>query len=265
MPGKVGSPVAGGKEAATMIYPEYFARFYDLIYHKMRDGVDNSFYRDKAINAGGKVLEVGVGTGRLFIEALSNGADIYGIDLSPAMIDIVTGKLDHEQKKRISRQNIVNFSLPHKFSLIVAPFRVFMHLVTKEEQLKALNNAYDHLAAGGEFIFDTFIPDLRLLLNGMRNVTDFDGEFEPGNRVKRTVTSLPDILNQVLNITFKIEWNEGKEKFSKEWKTTMRYFFRYELEHLVERSEFSKYRILGDFAGNELDNESREFILVCRK
>ncbi len=251
--------------APTMIYPEYFARFYDMIYHKVRDGVDNSFYLNKAINAGGKVLEVGVGTGRLFMEVLKNGADIYGIDISPAMIGIVTGKLDQEQKERISRQNIVDFRLQHKFSLIVAPFRVFMHLVTKDEQLNALNNACNHLVPGGEFIFDAFIPDLNLLLNGVNGVTDFDEEFEPGNRVKRTVTSRPDLLNQLLNITFTIEWNEGPKKFIKDWNTTMRYFFRFELEHLVERSKFSKYKILGDFEGNELGNQSREFIVVCTK
>ncbi|MDP4223777.1 MAG: class I SAM-dependent methyltransferase [Bacteroidota bacterium] len=262
---KVPTSTAGSKKAATMIYPEYFARFYDLIYHRVRDGVDNTFYLDRVRKTTGKVLEVGVGTGRLFVEALTNGADIYGIDISPAMIGIVTGKLDSNQKKRISRQNIIDFILPHKFSLILAPFRVFMHLTTKKEQLNALNNVYDHLSPGGEFIFDAFIPDLNLLLNGTSNVTDFDEEFEPGNRVKRTVTSRPDLLNQVLNITFTMEWNEGGKIFRKDWNTIMRYFFRFELEHLVERSEFRKYKILGDFEGNELDQSSREFIVVCKK
>ena len=46
-------------------YPEYFARFYDLIYHQIRDGVDNIFYLGKIKNTKGKVLEVGTGTGRL--------------------------------------------------------------------------------------------------------------------------------------------------------------------------------------------------------
>lgn len=246
-------------------YPAFFARFYDLIYHQMRDGVDNKFYLDKIGKTKGKVLEVGVGTGRFFTEALKGGADIYGIDISPAMIDIVSSKLDKIQQKRISLQNIIDFRFSKKFDLILAPFRVFMHLTGKEDQLKALNNVYDHLSHGGEFIFDTFVPDLNLLLNGMHNITDFDGEFEPGNRVKRTVTSKPDLLNQILNITFLIEWNEKTSKFRSEWKTTMRYFFRFELEHLIERSQFKEYTILGDFEGNELNNNSKEFILICKK
>ncbi len=246
-------------------YPDFFARFYDLIYHQFRDGVDNKFYLDKIRKTKGKILEVGVGTGRLFVEALRNGGDIYGIDISPAMIDIVTSKLNKIQQKRIGQQNIINFKFNKRFDLILAPFRVFMHLIEKEDQLTALNNVYDHLAPGGEFIFDAFVPDLNLLLSGMHNITDFDGEYEPGNRVKRTVSSEPDLLNQTLNVTFTIEWNAGKDEFQKEWKSTMRYFFRYELEHLIERSKFPEYKIIGDFIGNELKHNSKEFILICKK
>ncbi len=246
-------------------YPAFFARFYDLIYHQMRDGVDNNFYLEKIRKTNGKVLEVGVGTGRFFTEALKNGADIYGIDISPAMIGIAASKLNKTQQKRLSLQNIVDFKISKKFELIIAPFRVFMHLIEKEDHLKALNNVYDHLAPGGEFIFDAFVPDLNLLLNGMENITDFDGEYEPGNRVKRTVTSKPDLMSQTLNVKFRIEWNKDRAKFRKEWKSRMRYFFRYELEHLIERSEFKEYKILGDFEGNELNNNSKEFILICKK
>jgi hypothetical protein len=45
----------------------------------------------------------------------------------------------------------------------------------------------------------------------------------------------------------------------------MRFFFRYELEHLVERSLFRKYKILGDYKGNELTSQSKEFIVICEK
>lgn len=56
-------------------YPENFARFYDTIYHSMRDTTDSDYFRHEAVNAGGKVLEIGVGTGRLFMNALNDGAD----------------------------------------------------------------------------------------------------------------------------------------------------------------------------------------------
>jgi SAM-dependent methyltransferase len=247
------------------LYPEYFARFYDLIYHQVRDGVDNKFYLGKIKNAKGKVLEVGTGTGRLLIEALLNSSDIYGIDISPSMLDVLKKKLTLEQQGRVSLQNIVDFKLNTKFDLIIAPFRVFMHLTEKSDQLNALNNVYHHLNPGGKFIFDVFIPDLKPLITGLNNVTDFEGEYEPGNMVKRIVSTQPDLINQIININFRIEWNEGDKNYSREWRSQMRYFFRFELEHLIERSKFNKYRITGDFEGNELSHDSKEFILTCIK
>lgn len=246
-------------------YPDYFARFYDLIYHQMRDGVDYLFYLEKTRETKGRVLEVGVGTGRLFTDALNKGTDIYGIDISSPMLDILKNKLDRKFHKRISLQNIIDFRFGEKFDLIIAPFRVFMHLTEKKDQLKALNNVCAHLNKNSLFVFDTFIPDLNQLIKGLDKVTDFDGEYEPGKRVKRIVSTRPDILNQVINVTFRIEWEEHSVVHSKVWETSLRYFFRFELEHLVERSRFSSYRIAGDFKGNELGPDSREFIISCRK
>lgn len=231
----------------------------------MRDDADSNFFIDRIRQTKGRILEVGVGTGRLFMNGLESGAEIYGIDISPSMLDILRKKLSPENQKRISLQNIVDFKSDRKYDLIIAPFRVFMHLIEKNEQLKALDNVYDNLNPKGVFIFDTFIPDLKMLISGLENVVDFNGEFEPGNRVKRIVTTKPDLINQLINITFRIEWNEGKSAFTSEWKTRLRYFFRFELEHLIERSGFSIYRISGDFANNDLDNSSKEFIVTCQK
>jgi SAM-dependent methyltransferase len=246
-------------------YPEYFARFYDFIYHHSRDGVDNNFYLDKITATNGKVLEAGVGTGRLFIDAINNGADIYGIDISPSMLEVLKNKLNAEQQKRISLQNIIDFKSETRFDLIIAPFRVFMHLIEKHDQLKALNNVFRNLKSGGKFIFDVFIPDLNQLINGIDNLTDFEGEYEPGNKLKRIITTKPDLINQIINMTFRFEWNDKDSIYHEEWETSLRYFFRYELEYLVERSDFNKFEILGDFNGNDLNPESREFIVVCKK
>jgi SAM-dependent methyltransferase len=231
----------------------------------MRDDTDSEFYLDQIRQVKGSILEVGVGTGRLFMNALNSDADIYGIDISPSMLDILRAKLSAENQKRISLQNIINFRLDKRFDLIIAPFRVFMHLTEKDEQLNALNNIYNHLNPGGRFIFDVFVPDLKPLITGLENVPDFEGEYEPGNRMKRTVSTKPDIINQIINITFRLEWNEGDSNQIREWDTPLRFFFRFELEHLVERSRFKTYRILGDFRGNDLSKDSKEFIIICHK
>jgi SAM-dependent methyltransferase len=186
----------------THEYPVTFARFYDTIYHGMRDSVDNEYFQQEISSVNGKVLETGAGTGRLFMNALQNKADIYGIDISMAMLDVLYGKLPKNQHYRVSKQNIIDFSLDIKFDLVIAPFRVFMHLLDKNDQLRALNNVHAHLNPGGRFIFDVFVPALDLLQNGIKERVDFDGEYAPGHRLKRVVTSIPDLINQKLDITF---------------------------------------------------------------
>lgn len=247
------------------MYPETFARFYDLIYHQMRDHVDLDFFLDEIDRTRGRILEVGSGTGRLFTNALSHGADIFGIDISESMLKVLKNKIKPDDYFRVSHQNILDFRFDFRFDLIIAPFRVIMHVEKKEEQLRALNNVYNHLNNNGKFIFDTFIPDLGQLINGLKDVMDFEGEYETGRKVRRIVSTKPDLINQIINVNFRMEWDENGTLRAEEWKIPMRYFFRYELEHLVERSDFAKYKITGDYQGNELNNSSKEFIVICTK
>lgn len=247
-------------------YPGSFARFYDTIYHSMRDSTDSDFFKNQIINTKGRILEIGVGTGRLFMNSLDAGADIYGLDISDSMLGILRKKLKKDQHYRISLQNIIDFRYDIRFDLIVAPFRVLMHLIEKEEQIKAINNVYDHLNHNGRFIFDVFVPDLTQLINGLHNVVDFDGEYAPGRKLKRTVSTTPDLMNQIINIKFHLQWDEENGMKEEDyWYLPMRYFFRFELEHLVERSRFESYRIIGDYEGNELNQNSKEFIVICQK
>lgn len=246
-------------------YPTNFARFYDTIYHHMRDAVDNEYFQNEIQRTGGKILEIGVGTGRLFINALNQGADIHGLDISESMLEILYKKLQRDQHYRISQQNIINFSFDFKFDLIIAPFRVIMHLLNKDEQIKAINNVYDHLNSGGRFIFDAFVPDLNQLIKGINNQMDFEGEYDSGQKIRRFVSTFPDLINQTIQVNFHLEWEEKNELKHDDWILPLRFFFRYELEHLLERTKFEKYNIYGDYKGSELNKESKEFIIICQK
>jgi SAM-dependent methyltransferase len=246
-------------------YPASFARFYDTIYHHVRDSTDHDYFQKEIRKTKGKILEVGVGTGRLFSDALEHGADIYGLDISESMIEVLKSKIPDDQHYRISLQNIIDFKFDFKFDLIIAPFRVIVHLLEKEEQIRALNNVYNHLNKNGRFIFDAFIPDLNQLISGLSNRMDFEGEYEPGKIIRRFVSTTPNLIDQTITVNFHLEWQDDKGLKQDNWVVPMRFYFRYELEHLVERSAFESYKITGDYKGNELSKESKDFIVNCRK
>jgi len=250
--------------AAEISYPEYIARFYDVIYAHLRT-VDRDYFLRKINEAQGPVLEIGVGTGRFFADALDGGADIYGIDVSSTMLNQLYQKLDKKHHHRVALQDARSLDLKRKFGLIVAPFRVFSHITSTEDQLEVLNHVYDHLRPGGQFIFDLYVPDLGILLNGISEQVDFDGEYAPGKKLSRTVSAHSDLINQVSHVTMTLQWDDATGRKSEVWKMQMRYFFRYELEHLVHRSKLSLNNIYGDYSEGALGPESKDFVVVCQR
>jgi SAM-dependent methyltransferase len=246
-------------------YPDFVARFYDVVYDKVRSDVDTGYFINKILGTKGRVLEIGVGTGRFFTEALAKGADIYGIDISKSMIDVLKKKLAPEDHYRVMTGDAGKMKLGLKFDLIIAPFRVFAHVLDTKEQIDFLNNVYDHLNDKGLYIFDLFVPDPRLMAEGIDNITDFEGEYEPGKKVRRAVSSKTDIVNQLLDVTMRFTWDEGNRQIEKVWKLKMRLLFRYEIEHLVRLSKLTLVNIFGDYNENQLSASSKEFVIICSK
>jgi SAM-dependent methyltransferase len=246
-------------------YPDFVARFYDTIYGPLRSGTDAEFYLKRIAQAKGPVLELGTGTGRLFVEALNRGADIVGIDNSPAMVKVLLPKLRPADHTRVMVMDARRLSLARRFSLILAPFRVFSHLLKVEDQLAVLNKVCDHLQPGGRFLFDVFAPNLKYLQEGLSGLVDFEGEYQPGRRLKRTNFMTADPVNQLSRVRMVFEWEEGGRLLKRDWSFTLRFFFRYELEHLVRLSRLKLEALYGDFAGGPPGPESKEFVVLCRK
>ena len=249
---------------ANAEYPEYIARFYDVIYAHLRTA-DRDYFLQTILSTKGPALEIGVGTGRFFIDALHGGADVYGVDLSETMLQQLKKKLGSEHYHRIFHQDARSLHLDKKFDLIVAPFRVFSHLIELDDQLLALNSIYDHLNPGGRFIFDLYVPDLGILLNGINEQTDFEGEYAPGKKLKRTVSAKADLIRQVSSVKMTLTWDDETGEHTESWDLPMRYFFRYELEHLVHRSKLTLKHIYGDYEEHELGPDSKDFIVVCER
>jgi len=246
-------------------YPDFVVRFYDVVYHQLRSHVDEAYFLEQIAGARGKVLEIGVGTGRLFSQALKNGADIYGLDTSDKMIEKAREKVPPEQHHRLLFQNAVTMQLPHRFALILAPFRVFAHLIDVNDQLSCLSRIREHLEPGGCFIFDMFIPDLNVLAKGIPEQVDFEGEYEKGNKLIRITSANYDLSRQIGNVQMKFKWDENGLKHEAVWKFPMRFYFRYELEHIVRLANLELEAIYGDYQGNPINEASTDFILVCKR
>jgi SAM-dependent methyltransferase len=247
-------------------YPDFVARFYDAVYAQVRDGTDNDYYLGRMAAAAAPVLEIGAGTGRLLREALRRGVDAWGIDVSPAMVERCRAQMPPGSRERVREADAVSMRLGRRFGLVVAPFRVLSHVPAVDDQLRLLDTVHEHLAPGGVFVFDLYVPDLRLLLEGLPERCDFDGEWAPGRRLRRFVSSAPaDLARQTNHVRMRFVWDEGDAERRADWEFEMRFFFRWEIEHLVARSALRLEALHGDFAEGPLTARSRELVVVCRR
>jgi SAM-dependent methyltransferase len=195
-------------------YNKTMVNFYDVFNAGYNE--DKKFYLDKIRNAGGPVLEIGCGTGRIFCEALKVGADIYGIDQSELMLERLKEKIDTGEYHRVMLINVLEYKPGRKFKLIIAPFRMFMHILTVEDQLRFMKNVYESLDVNGEFAFNVFNPDINRIQRVLKKNLRFEGEYIPSRILKFYDSSKPDLLNQCQHVTFRFEWDDnGKMKEGK--------------------------------------------------
>jgi SAM-dependent methyltransferase len=204
-------------------YPECVARFYDAVYAQCGTA---STWSTREDGLGRRPrAEIGAGTGRLLREAVRRGVDAWGIDVSPAMVARCREQLPPAARERVSVADAVSMRLGRRFALVVAPFRVLSHVPSIEDQLRLLQTAHEHLVPGGTFIFDLYVPNLKLLLDGMAETCDFDGEWSPGRRLRRLVSSTPaDLAMQSNHVKMTYVWDETDGEHRDTWEFDMRFF-----------------------------------------
>jgi ubiquinone/menaquinone biosynthesis C-methylase UbiE len=239
-------------------YDREDAVYYDYYLHGLEGDVE--FYIDEAKSAGSPVMELGCGTGRILIPVAKAGIEIVGLDSAPAMLGIArrkVAKLSAEVQNRIEliEGDMSDFSLGRRFNLIMVPYRAFMHLLTSEDQRRALQCIRDHLAKDGLLVFNIFDPKLEIITQFSSHLGSAllkGPEFinrETGCRVVQWITRRYDRERQTLeqdNIFEEIDDND--RVVSRTYRPLrLRYSFRYEMEYLLEICGFRAEALYGDF------------------
>ena len=111
---------------------------------------------------GGKVLEFGIGTGRIALPLARRGLLVYGIDLSRPMIDKLAAK-PGAADIRVKLGDFSTTKLDDSFSLVYLVFNTIMNLTTQAEQIACFHNAAAHIEPGGVFVVEVMIPRISKL------------------------------------------------------------------------------------------------------
>lgn len=245
---------------ATLDSVDYddFSELYDHQYDLYRD--DLHFYAGLAERAPGRVLEIGSGTGRVTAFLARRGAQVTGLEPSARMIGRARERAEREGLSLDFVQGDAgSFALPERFGLILAPFNALMHLYTPAEQLAALRNIRAHLAPGGTFAFDLYLPRF-----GALGTLRHEGEtfYAPdGARTDVFLVQRHDPPAQLLTTEYFADTTTPQGQLSRRHYTlTQRYYTRFEAEWLLRCAGFAAPRVTGSFQGGPVTENSEVMV-----
>jgi len=117
--------------------------------------------------ARGRALELAVGTGRVALPLAARGVEVSGIDLSPDMLARLRAKPGGDAIE-VVEGDLTTAWVPGEFSLVYLVYNTITNLTSQDAQVACFENAARHLASGGRFVIEVYLPILRLLPPGER-------------------------------------------------------------------------------------------------
>lgn len=213
----------------------------------------NAFYRDKDYkgevaqidhllrkygNGINKLINFGCGTGKHDIELGKLGYQCEGIDMSPVMIDIARENA-HSEKMDIPFEvaDIRSYEPQEQYDAVISLFHVMSYQNENADILSAFQSARKALNQGGLFLFDVWYGSGVLSDKPAVRVKEIEDEKNKLIRIARPVMHEKKNVVDVCYEVLVIDKDTSQTKVINEVHN-MRYFFRPELQILLEQSGF---------------------------
>ena len=246
----------------------YESKWWGYIYDQMmkqelQDLLDNHlrFYRSNLREVSGAILECGCGTGLILLPLLVDGFDIYGFDISEAMLNMLKRKAEalgfEDMDRRISVQDLESFHYEQVFDAITIPSNTFSMLTTQDAQIKALKNINAHLAPKGKLFLDLRLIGLRELVEGdIEAVGTWHTWTHPetGRPIRQRVDGRIDFNHQLVLDRCFIEYENQREEFP----MSSRWIFKEEFQLLLHLGGFERWESFSTPARDTLEISQEE-------
>jgi SAM-dependent methyltransferase len=201
---------------------------------------------------GGPALEFAIGTGRVAIPLADRGVAVSGIELSQPMAEQL-------QKKRSGIPVVVGDMattvVPGEFSLVYVVWNSIGNIRTQAEQVACFRNAARHLAPGGRFVIELWIPGIRRFPPGQAAVPFHVGERHAG-------FDTFDMASQQGTSHHYRRHPDGSVTYST---SNFRYIWPAECDLMAELAGLELERRTADWRGGPFTNDSESHVSVWRK
>jgi SAM-dependent methyltransferase len=139
------------------------------------DETSSEMFEPAAINAAvdfiaplagsGRALELAIGTGRIGIPLAQRGVPVHGIELSRAMVARMRAKPGGAEIP-VTIGDFATARAEGEFAVAYLVYNTIVNLTSQAEQVACFRNVAAQLEAGGCFVVEVGVPELRLLPPG---------------------------------------------------------------------------------------------------
>ena len=217
--------------------------------------------------AGGPVLELGCGSGRVLHHLLDVGVPLTGIDTSPSMLQIARSVLPPEVT--LLEGSIEDLdacvALRDDYWFAFAAINTFLHLPDSDAQIRALTGLRERVVSGGLLLLDLLVPDPHWLLSHDGRMQHEFGVTKPdGTRLDKWVTRSHDLASQSIwtEVWIDVTPPTGPTRRAHDRYLT-RYLHRWELEHLLVRTGWDLISLYGSYDLDPFESDSERMIALA--
>ena len=143
-------------------YGDRFADVYDDWYEDVSD-VGSTVERVAALagSRGGRVLELGAGSGRLAVPLAGRGLDVWAVDASTAMLDRLRAKPGGDRVHAVV-DDMAELGAPALqdggFGVVLCAFNTLFNITDTAGQRRCLTRVRELLALDGRVVVEAFVP-----------------------------------------------------------------------------------------------------------
>jgi ubiquinone/menaquinone biosynthesis C-methylase UbiE len=245
-----------------------YAPFYDWENARTLGRRDVPFWRTVALNAGGTMLELGAGTGRISIPLGRAGVPVVGIDRSEPMLARARQRVKRarlQRRVRLVRGDIRHLPFRHKFEMVLAPYGMLQSLLRERDLQATLAAVHRVLKKGGTFGVE-LVADLpswqeyekRISLRGWRR--------KPGGaHVTLRETVRQDRAKGLTIFDQEFSERRGRTTQSRTFSLAFRTLSVPQMVRRLEKAGFEITALLGDYRGREWDPRADVWVILARR
>jgi len=200
----------------------------------------------------GPALELAIGTGRVAIPLVDRGVPVTGIELSQPMVDQLHRK---RPDLPVVIGDMATATAPGTFALVYVVWNSLGNVRTQSGQVDCFRNAARHLAPGGHFVVELWVPQLRRFPPGQAAVPFHVGAHHAGFDTLDLVTQQG---------TSHHYWREddGTVRYAA---SNHRYVWPAELDLMARLAGLEPIRRVADWHGRPVTADSESAVSVGRR